>query len=716
MKKLAYFIFISVALSGLKAQHSIAREWNEVLLESIRNDFARPTVHARNLFHISAAMYDAWAILSKDGKPYLIGQQLNGFESSTVAFKSASGNLNEDIEKAISYVCYRIIKHRFSRSPGWEEIDQMTDSFFQELGYDMAFTSTDYSKGSAAALGNYIAQTYIFYGLEDGSNEQNDYANKFYLPVNDFLNPSSDDPIELSDPNRWQPLAFDLFIDQSGNEIPGSVPKFLSPEWGEVWSFALKDEDRTTYNRDDNEYHVFHDPDGPPHLGSELDDEYKWGFSMVAIWSSHLDASLEKEIDISPASMGRIPFENLPTSFTDYSSFYDFTGGGDIGTGHSENPFTGAPYSPQVVKLGDYARVLAEFWADGPDSETPPGHWFTILNYVSDHPQFERKWMGNEQISQLEWDLKAYFTLGGAMHDAAIAAWSVKGYYDYIRPISAIRYMASMGQSSDPEGNNYNAAGIPLVENYIELISEEDPLAIANPENIGKIKLWAWKGHDQISDPQTDVAGVDWILADDWWPYQRPTFVTPPFAGYVSGHSTFSRTAAEVLTAITGDEFFPGGMGTFLAQKNEFLVFEEGPSEDLTLQWATYRDASDQCSLSRIWGGIHPPADDIPGRLMGKVIGADAVQKALTYFEAPLAIDDRNVSQIKIFPNPANGVVKVESVQPIKRISLYDLSGHLILNHEIDSKELDLSKLNKGTYLIKVYLADSFESHVILIK
>ena len=43
------------------------------------------------------------------------------------------------------------------------------------------------------------------------------------------------------------------------------------------------------------------------------------------------------------------------------------------------------------------------------------------------------------------------------MHDAAISAWSVKGWYDYIRPISAIRYMADeQGQSSDPNLPNYS--------------------------------------------------------------------------------------------------------------------------------------------------------------------------------------------------------------------------------------------------------------------
>ena len=148
----------------------------------------------------------------------------------------------------------------------------------------------------------------------------------------------------------------------------------------------------------------------------------------------------------------------------------------------------------------------------------------------------------------------------------------------------------------------------------------------------GKIALYAWRGPDYITDPDTGVAGVGWILAENWWPYQRPSFVTPPFPGYVSGHSTFSRAAAEVMTLLTGSEFFPGGLGEFFCPENEFLVFEDGPSVDITLQWATYQDASDQTSLSRIWGGIHPPADDIPGRVMGAQIGKDAYSLAKRYF------------------------------------------------------------------------------------
>ncbi len=152
-------------------------------------------------------------------------------------------------------------------------------------------------------------------------------------------------------------------------------------------------------------------------------------------------------------------------------------------------------------------------------------------------------------------------------------------------------------------------------------------------EHVGKPKFRSWRGPDRVSDPAVELAGVGWMRAEDWWPYQRPTFVTPPFAGYVSGHSTYSRAAAEVLMALTGDAYFLGGMSAFAIPANEFLHFEAGPSVDLTLQWATYRNTADQCSLSRIWGGIHPPIDDIPGRVMGEKIGRDAFAKAVRHFE-----------------------------------------------------------------------------------
>ena len=613
--------------------HSMARQWNELLLESIRGDFARPTVHARNLWHSSMLMWDAWAVMDPTACPAFLGQDLGGYVADFDAFTPAT-TIEAARDEAIAFGMYRLLRHRFANAPQASNLFLGYDAHMATLGYDADFTSTDYSTGDGRALGNHLAAEIIAFGLQDQSNEQNDFANLVYEPSNPSLIVDLPGNATVQDLNRWQPLTLDLFIDQSGNPIPGETPPFLSPEWGQVTSWALSDEDLTSYTRDGFEYKVYHDP-GAPALhamdGSGTSDIYSDGHAMVALWSGLLDPTDGVMWDISPASSGNR--DSYPTTLETYASLYDADNGGSPGPGHSVNPATGQAYAPNMVPRGDFTRVLAEFWADGPDSETPPGHWFTILNYVSDHPDLVKQFQGQGDIlSDLEWDVKAYLALGAAMQDCAIAAWGAKGWYDTSRPVTAIRGMAELGQRTDPTANNFHPGGLPLIPGKIETIQPGDPLSGAFGVNVGKIKLWAWLGSAAINNVDTDFAGVGWVLAESWEPYQRPSFVSPPFAGYVSGHSTFSRAAAEVLTAFTGDAYFPGGMGTFLAPANEFLVFEEGPSVDVELQWATYRDASDECSLSRIYGGIHPYFDDVPGRLMGIEIGLDAFDRAATFY------------------------------------------------------------------------------------
>ncbi|TDD93829.1 FG-GAP-like repeat-containing protein [Flavobacterium cellulosilyticum] len=691
---------------------SVARLWNETLLAAIRKDYARPTVHARNLFHTSVAMYDAWAVFDNEAETYLLGKEVHGFNSLFNGFVPNEVKENSR-KKAICYAVYRLLSFRFINSPDKIQTQKNFDSLMSKLGYDITITSTDYSLGDGADLGNYIAQTVIDYGLVDGSNEINQYKNIFYQPVNKALNLSSPDNTMFAiDPNRWQPLSFETFIDQSGNLIPGSTPSFLGPEWGNVFPFSLSENDKKEYTRLGNKYMVYHDPGIPPILNlkekTKSSEAYKWGFSLVSKWSSHLDTKDGVVWDISPKSIGNIDSSKFPKNYAEYPNFYKENEGGDVGEGYSINPYTKQPYVEQKVLRGDYTRVLAEFWADGPNSETPPGHWFTILNYVSDSKILKKKFNGQGSIlSNLEWDVKAYFVLGGAMHDCAISAWGIKGWFDYIRPISAIRYMANKGQSSDASLANYDIAGIPLERGHVEIVKENDPLVGANKEYLGEIKLYCWKGHDYVKDPKDDEAGVGWILARNWWPYQRPTFVTPPFAGYISGHSTYSRAGAEVMTLLTGDAFFPGGYGEFIARRNEFLVFEEGPSKDVKLQWATYRDASDQCSLSRIWGGIHPPGDDMPGRIIGEKIGKEVFDFSLQYFNGKInkiLIDD---STLKIFPNPVINKLTIETnlEKSSKNIMLYDMHGKLILNKVFSDAtfEINLESLAKGVYLMTIF-------------
>jgi hypothetical protein len=576
------------------------------------------------------AVYDAWAAYDSIAEPCLVDVDLPAIEDPVLR--------REAQEEAINYASFRILWARFANTPGGNATLMNIYQRFLYEGGQNSFQSTDYLNDGPRALGNYIAEQVLAFGAQDGSNEANNYANQHYEPVNPdmFIETVPGNPF-LTQPNRWQSINLSTFVGQSG-VTESETPPFLSPEWGQVTPFGLPDSAKTVNVRDGWPYTVWLDQGAPPMVSltytDGMNDPYLWGFSMVLRWSEHLDPTDGVMVDISPATIGNVDPALFDLGYDEYDQFYNWEDGGDASEGRAINPKTGQPYEPQIVPRGDYGRVLAEFWADGPDSETPPGHWYTILNTVMDHPEFVPKWKGEgPTMSAFDWTVCAYFTLGGALHDAAIAAWSHKGWYDYIRPVSALRWMQGRGQCTDPNLPNFDNVGLPLVPGFCELVEAGDA-DFPSPADVDKLKVRAWMGPDYIDNPDVDEAGVGWILAEDWWPYQRPSFVTPPFAGYVSGHSTFSRAAAEILTAITGDEYFPGGMGEFVAPANDFLVFEEGPSQDIVLQWATYRDASDQCSLSRIWGGIHPPADDLPGRRIGLAVAEHALNRALPLIEA----------------------------------------------------------------------------------
>ena len=174
---------VDIGTENLSNKISIARLWNEVLLESIRGDFARPTIHARNLFHSSIAMYDIWAIHDEIALPYLIGNNVNGFVSQFENFESNTTKL-ESMNVAISYAMYRLLSHRFNMSPTRTSTQHRLDVMMNKLGLDTTIATIDYLNGNPAALGNYIAKTIIEYGLQDGSRESSGYDNAYYSPIN----------------------------------------------------------------------------------------------------------------------------------------------------------------------------------------------------------------------------------------------------------------------------------------------------------------------------------------------------------------------------------------------------------------------------------------------------------------------------------------------------------------------------------------------------
>ncbi len=225
------------------------------------------------------------------------------------------------------------------------------------------------------------------------------------------------------------------------------------------------------------------------------------------------------------------------------------------------------------ANLTDRQKSIAEYWADGPSSELPPGHWDVFAQFVS------RRDGHGRGIEGIDADTKMFFALTNAVFDAGIVAWDNKFAFDSVRPITAIRWLF-YGQDIEARGGSGE--------------------------------------------------GTETIKGEEWLPYQRTYFLTPPFPEYSSGHSTFSAAGARILELFTGSKHF--GLSITIPAGSSLVEPGITPARDVTLSWETFREAAVEAGLSRRFGGIHFRQGDLDGRIQGRLAADQAWEKALTYF------------------------------------------------------------------------------------
>ena len=314
--------------------------------------------------------------------------------------------------------------------PEYEKVSHAFSTLLNDLGYEPYLRGMD----TPTAVGYRVARDLLERRTIDGANAADGFLDTTSTVYPELYRYNAGD-----DPNRWTPLRLPtgLRLDADGWPVVDETDltsyvdqKFMTPQWGAVKGFALTSGDQFR-------------PPPPPQLDS---------------FKSYTDA------------LGRV--------MTNDAAFREQV----------------ARVLELSAGLTDAQKIMAEYWADGPRSETPPGHWNLLAQGVSLRDE-----------NTLDDDVKLYFALNAALFDAGIAVWDTKRFYDYVRPVGAIHYLY--------EGE----------------------------------KLEAWSG------PNKGKALID---AADWRPYQAPATMTPAFPEYVSGHSAFSAAAAEVLKLFTGATCF----------------------------------------------------------------------------------------------------------------------------------------------------------------
>lgn len=444
-------------------------QWNNAVLQAIRNVNPGPTIASRALAITHTCMYDAWTAYDANAVP----TQANGISKTSLA--------TSNMPTSISYAAYRALMDLFPTQA------TLFNLLMTSLGYDPSNTSTDTS--TPAGIGNVAAQAVISYRHNDGSNQlgnlnnggapYSDYTG--YTPVNQPT--SNNAPSSPFDPNQWQPLHI---------PITGATQKYLTPQWGQVTPFALTSASQFR-------------PSGP-----------------------YLYTSGQQNQD----------YIDQVNTILSYSA-----------------------------GLNDLEKAIAYYWANGPHSETPPGHWALFAQVVSQQYHYDTST-----------NVKLFFALSNALLDAGIACWDCKRAYNSIRPITAVRFLCA-GQ-----------------------------------------QVQAWGG---IGQPTVSMDGSQWM------PYQEADVITPPFPEYVSGHSTFSAAGAYILQQFTGSSAF--NYSYTVPADSSVIEPGIAPSTNITLSWATFTDAANQAGISRQYGGIHFNKGDLDGRALGASVGSVVWNKVQSY-------------------------------------------------------------------------------------
>jgi len=463
---------------GIDPSENLILQWNDATIQAIRDTRMAPPIAARALAIVNTCAFDAWSAYDAHARA----------TRSPRSFKVYAKSKTAKVE-AVARAAYLAAKDLFRGSTQ----QAYFDALLVGQGYTPDTKSTDLK--TPAGVANVACSRVLAYRRLDQSNQLGEmnggapYSDwTGYQPVNT--------PDHVADPSRWQPLRV------PNGQGGFTEQKFLTPHWGQVKPFALRD----------------------------------WNMQVV---DPIRQSVLRSTGRVGPAIEGEAEFDQQSQVQVSYSG-----------------------------RLSDHQKVIAEYWADGPGSETPPGHWMVLAQDVSKRDR-----------NTFDEDVRLMFALSNALLDTSITCWGTKVMFDSARPITTIRHLYA-GE---------------------------------------KINAWGGPGR-----------GTQTIAGEEFQPYQALTFVTPPFAEYPSGHSAFSSAAAEILKKFTGSDYF-GHEYVFAAgtSRIEPMVTPRAP---VTLTWSTFTEAADEAGMSRRYGGIHFVDGDLDSRRFGRRVARIVWHKAQYHF------------------------------------------------------------------------------------
>lgn len=272
--------------------------------------------------------------------------------------------------------------------------------------------------------------------------------------------------------------------------------------------------------------------------------------------------------------------------------------------------------------------------------------------------------------------------------------------------------------------------------------------------------IWGINPQPESESPAWGVAVADTEVAicgefpdKMYWPNGGDTIAAEPNQGYDAFLARFNKSNGELITmertntpfggasygnAIAAgpqNTYYLGGnfsMSMFLGQDTLYKVGSQR-SFFLTKYECDVPEASMSVSginatstINLIYTG--DPADSIKWYLGdGTQVWGDSITHsyaakgkyrvcAMAYFACTevtvcdslvageISLEEQSLAEVAIYPNPTNGVLKLEHLPKEGQVTLYNLSGKLLLQQDFKSESsfVDLSHLPKGVYLLEL--------------
>ena len=199
--------------------------------------------------------------------------------------------------------------------------------------------------------------------------------------------------------------------------------------------------------------------------------------------------------------------------------------------------------------------------------------------------------------------------------------------------------------------------------------------------------------------------------------------------GSASYNFTYTFNANEAQALYTTTSTFAGGITVDNTQTIGMHIYGDLACDEIWLQ-LTSADDTQEVLLTNIdfrgWQFREARLDQLAPGKSYRVSAIKVVRKApyfsnsgSFYLDNMLAYTSSGIqpvatsASIKVYPNPANDWLKIQSEAPVEQVTLYNLAGSCVAMSP--DATIDVSSVPAGTYLLKIKTTEGEYSHSILI-